>query len=157
NGYHYYEWRKRCRSFADLAIMNSGSMNLTAQDGPPERLGMALVSANLLPMLGGHPLLGRHFTEEEDRPGSDRVVILTDALWRRRFRSDPAIVNKKITLNGNPFLVAGVMPPWFHFPRPDAIMGLGQSSMTVEFFRPLAMDRAAQKPVGSFNYTVLGR
>src|SRR5215510_2880267 len=51
NAAHYYEWRARCCSFADLAIMETGSMNLTADNGPPERLGMARVSANLLPLL----------------------------------------------------------------------------------------------------------
>src|SRR5437667_11072886 len=77
---HYYEWRERCRSFADLAILDSGSLNLTADDGRPERLGMMRASVNLLPMLGVRPLLGRHFNEEEDRPGNDRVVIITDRL-----------------------------------------------------------------------------
>src|SRR5579864_6915727 len=102
---HYFEWRQRCRSFADLAAMGeSGSMNLTADDGPPERLGAVWVTANFLPLLGVYPLLGRNFTEEEDRPGNNRVVVITDGLWRRRFRRDPSILNRNITLNGAPHL-----------------------------------------------------
>ena len=158
NARHYFEWRQRCRSFADLAIMgDSGSINLTADDGPPERLGVARVSANFLPLLGVHPLLGRNFNDEEDRPGNDRVVVITDGLWRRRFHADPSIVNRNITLNGTPHRVIGVFAPWFRFPRPDALSPIGGPSMNVDLFKPVAFDRGKLKPVGEFNYVVLAR
>src|SRR6266481_1084215 len=157
NARHYFEWRQRCRSFADLAIMgDSGSIGLTADDGPPERLGVARVSANFLPLLGVHPPLGRNFNDEEDRPRSDRVVVITDRLWRRRFHGDPSIVNRNITLNGNPHLVIGVLAPAFRFPRPDALSPLWNgSAMNVDVFKPVAFDRAKLKPVGEFNYVVI--
>jgi predicted permease len=155
---HYFEWRQRCRSFADLAIMgDSGSINLTADDGPPERLGAARVSANFLPLLGVHPLLGRNFNDEEDRPGNDRVVIVTDRLWRRRFHADPAILNRKITLNGTPHLVIGVLAPWFRFPRQDVLSPIGGSSTNVDLFKPVAIDRTKLEPVGNFNNVVIAR
>jgi predicted permease len=157
NAKHFYEWRSRCRSFADLAMLDSGTMNLTTDDGPPERLGRAQVSANLLPMLGVRPLLGRYFTEEEDRPGNDRVVILTDGLWRRRFHGDPAILNKNIMLNGNPHRVVGVMPPWFRFPRPDAITAIAAAGLDAGIFKPIAIDRSKLRSIGEFNYAVIGR
>lgn len=154
---HYYEWRERCRSFADLAIMDSGAVNLTVDDGPPERLGVARVSANFLPLLGAHPVLGRNFNTDEDRPGNDRVVVITDGLWRRRFHADPALVNRKIMVNGTPHLVAGVLPPGFRFPRPDLLSPMPSSSMNVDVFKPVAIDRAKLNPVGEFNYVVLAR
>ena len=159
NARHYFEWRQRCRSFADLAIMgDSGSIGLTADDGPPERLGVARVSANFLPLLGVHPLLGRNFNDEEDRPGNDRVVVITDRLWRRRFHGDPSIVNRNITLNGSPHLVIGVLAPAFRFPRPDALSPLWNgSALNVDVFKPVAFDRAKLHSVGEFNYVVIAR
>src|SRR5262245_39797249 len=76
NAAHYFEWLNRCRSFLDLAILDWGAMNLTGIDGPPDRFGSLRVSTNFLPLLGVRPLLGRNFTEAEDRPGADRVVII---------------------------------------------------------------------------------
>jgi predicted permease len=158
NAKHYYDWRDRCRSFADLAILDSGAMNLTADDGPPERIGQARVSANLLPLLGVRPSLGRNFNAEEDRPGNERVVIITDSLWRRRFHGDPSILNKTVMLNETPHHVAGVLPPGFRFPRPHLIAAISQSSsMDVDIFKPVAIDRAKLDGVGNFNYTVIGR
>lgn len=154
---HYYEWRERCRSFAGMAIMESAAANLTVDDGPPERLGVARVSANFLPLLGAHPALGRNFNDDEDRPGNDRVLVMTDSLWRRRFHGDPAIINRKIMVNGNPHLVAGILPPGFRFPRPDLFSPIPSSSMKVDLFRPIAINRAKLAPVGEFNYVVLAR
>ena len=154
---HYYAWRDRCRSFADLAVMDSGSTNLTTDDGPPERIGRALVSANLLPLLGVRPALGRNFNEEEDRPGNERVVIITDGLWRRRFHGDPSILTKTVMLNGTPHHVAGVLPAGFRFPRPDLISPISGASMSVDLFKPIAIDRAKLKEDEGFNYTVVAR
>ena len=157
NAKHYYEWRARCRSFTDLAILESGGTNLTADDGPPERLGLASVSANLFPILGVRPQLGRNFTDEEDRPKSDRVVLITDRLWRRRFHGDPAILNKGITLNGIPHMVAGILPAALRFPRPDLLTSVGGSAIAADLFKPIAFDRSKLESNGSFNYTVIGR
>ena len=104
------------------------------------------------------PQLGRDFTAEEDRPGNQRVVILTEPLWRRRFHSDPGVLNKTIMLDGTPHQVIGVLPASFHFPRPDAIaIGPGTVLPAVELFRPLALDRSKLTGEGDFNYTVIGR
>src|ERR1700682_1895178 len=152
---HFHQWRARCRSFADLGLMQAGSTNLTGNDGPPERLGIERVSANLLPLLGVRPLLGRYFTSEEDRPGNERVVIITEGFWRRRFHADSAILNKSILLNGTPHVVVGLLPPWFRFPRPDMIDAIGGSTLKIEIFKPLALDLAKLEP--NFNYAAIGR
>ena len=154
NARHYYEWQARSRSFSGLAILQQRSLNLTAPDSPPERLGVEIVSWNFLSVLGVHPMLGRDFTPDEDRPHNERVVILTEPLWRRRFHSDPAILNRTILLSGAPHTVVGVLPAWFRFP---AVHSMGEAAVNIELLKPIALDRAQLDPVGEFNYTIIGR
>src|SRR5437879_3574504 len=96
NAKPFFEWQARSRSFADLAILQDSSLNLTGNEGPPARLAVERVSWNYLPLLDVQPLLGRNFRVEEDRPNNDRVVILTYGLWQRRWHGDAAILNKTI-------------------------------------------------------------
>src|SRR5262249_17975109 len=130
-----------------------------ADDGPPERLGLARVSANLLPLLGVRPLLGRNFADEEDRPNNERVVILTDSLWRRRVHGDAAVLRKSNTLHGTPHRVIGVLPPGFRFPRPGKLSAIADSgvAMSADLFKPIALDRPKLEPVGNFNCSVIAR
>ena len=116
NGADYRDWRAQNHVFEDIALYrNIASFNLTGS-GEPERLLGARISANLLPVLGVSPAIGRGFTEEEDEIGSERVVLLSDAFWRRRFGADPSIVGRAIALSGVPHLVVGVMGPEFQYP-----------------------------------------
>ncbi len=156
NAKHFLDWKARTHSFQDLAIYRDGGINLTGNDGPPERLGLVRTSANLLSVLRVPLLLGRNFTAEEDRPGSDRVVILSEPLWRRRFHSDPKILNAKILLNGVPNVVVGVLPEWFRFPRPNQL-SIGGGALPVELFKPLALEESQLGTQGDFNYTVIAR
>ncbi len=113
----YTEWIRANRSFSSLALYNWVGQNLSSQDGGmPEQLNAIACTANLLPMLGVEPALGRNFTADEDRPGANRVVLLSWALWKRRFGGNPSIVNQTILLDKNPYTVIGVMPKWFAFP-----------------------------------------
>ncbi len=157
NSMHFLEWQKRSRSFAGLAIMQDRTLNLTGADGPPERLGSERVSANLLTVLGVRPALGRNFTPEEDRPGNDREVVITDSLWHRRFHGDASIVNRTILLNGTPHVVIGVLPRGFSFPRPDLLMAIGGSTTRIEVLKPLALDPAKLDKVGNHNFASIGR
>jgi putative ABC transport system permease protein len=103
------DWRARSRSFESLAMMRSWVPTLVTS-GQAERVSAVRVSANYFDMLGVGPALGRTFTDDEDRPEQWRVVILSDALWRRRFGADPSIVGKTITMNDRAFRIVGVMP-----------------------------------------------
>ncbi|HYH47374.1 MAG TPA: ABC transporter permease, partial [Thermoanaerobaculia bacterium] len=85
-------------------------------DGEPERLEGAYVSAGFFPTLGVPAAVGRTLAAAENVPGSDRVVVLSDRFWRRRFGADPALVGRTVTLDGQPSVVAGVMPASFTFP-----------------------------------------
>src|SRR4030095_8032971 len=97
------------------ALSNKGwAANLT-NSGEPERLQGFQISANLFPLLGIAPQQGRAFLSEEDRPGKNRVVVLSHELWHRRFSADPQIVGQPLTLNGDSYTVIGVMPVDFRF------------------------------------------
>jgi putative ABC transport system permease protein len=93
--------------------------SLTIADGrsDPERYSGALVSWTLFGLLGTPPALGRDFGPDDDRPGAEPVVILSDDVWRRRYNADPEIVGRAIAINSRPHTVIGVMPARFLFPE----------------------------------------
>ena len=107
--------RDESNAFSHLAIYNNHSLNLTEGD-KPERLEVAVVSPSLFDALGVRAALGRTFAAEEEQDGRDKVVILTHDFWRRRYGTDPAIVNRTLMLNGRPYTVVGVMGEDFNFP-----------------------------------------
>jgi len=91
------------------------ALTLTGQ-GEAQRLMGGAVSANFFSVLGTATELGRTFRPDEDRPGQDRVVVLSDSLWRSKFDGDPAALGRLLTIDGEDRQVIGVMPPAFHFP-----------------------------------------
>ncbi len=119
--------QQQTKSFQNIAGYTIQGFNLSGLD-QPERLRGALASANLFPTLGVNATLGRTFLKEEDQFERDQVVLLSHALWQRRFGSDPSIINKKITLDNQPVTVIGVMPAGFKFPEKDT-----------ELWKPLAL------------------
>ena len=118
----FLDWRSSARSFTAMAASFESTVNHTgacsASSGPcePERLTQARVSANLFDLLGVRPEVGRAFAAGEDERSAPMVVVLSDALWRRRFAADPAIVGRTILLDGAPTTVIGVAPPDMHYP-----------------------------------------
>jgi putative ABC transport system permease protein len=111
-----FDLRRDNRTLAALGACARGGFNLGIAD-QPERIAAALVTANLFPLLGVHPALGRGFTGEEDRPGGPRAVLLSDELWRRRFDARKDAVGAAIDLDGERYTVVGVMPPRFEYPE----------------------------------------
>jgi putative ABC transport system permease protein len=113
---NHRDLKSRATVFEDIAILSRiANFNLTG-DGEPERLAAARISANLFLLLRVKPALGRGFTEEEDQPGQDHVVILSYGLWQRRYASDSNIIGKLIRLEDIPHTVVGVMGPEFQYP-----------------------------------------
>ena len=110
----YFDWKNQNQSFSDMAAGAEGSFNITG-DGDPERVMAFSVTENFFPLFGVQPLLGRNFLPEEDRPGANKVVMLSHSLWQSRYGGDPQIINRDITLNGAKHTVVGVMPPSFQF------------------------------------------
>ena len=109
------EWQKHSRTLSQVAAYFNCSVNLLGAESA-ERLECGSVTQSLLPALGVRPLLGRNFSPEEDRPGGPPAVILSYALWQRRFGGDPAILGKALTLDERSYTVVGVLPAGFWIP-----------------------------------------
>jgi putative ABC transport system permease protein len=110
------DFRTRATSFATIAALTGRSIALS-DTVEPERLEGAAITWNLFPMLGVPPALGRHFNEQDDRPGAEPVLILSHEVWQRRYQGDPNIIGRGIAVNGRPHTVVAVMPPEFGFPE----------------------------------------
>jgi len=122
---NFVDWRDQNQVFENIAAFRRDSFNLTSA-GEPERLQGRMVSASFLSTLGARPALGRDFIAEEDRPGSDRTVILTHDLWQRRFGGDASILGRQLTLNEQSYTVIGVTPQDFDFgARVDLFVPIG--------------------------------
>lgn len=114
--YGEYEAFRRSPVFAGTAAHFSGlGLTMEGMDGP-ERVEVEVVSADLFPLLGVKPFLGRTFRPEDDRPKAKLTILLGHELWQRRFRGDPEIVGRTILGNSEPYEVIGVMPSGFRFP-----------------------------------------
>jgi len=109
-------WRERAQSFAGVAAFNTTQAIFTGE-AEPEVVRGARVSANLLPLLGYEPLLGRGFLSSENQQPNHAVILLSHQLWQRRFGGDPNIIGRAVTLDHtNNYTVVGVMPLLASFP-----------------------------------------
>jgi predicted permease len=118
----FLHWRKHGTSLAQSAVYNTTTaFNFTGR-GEPERLSGTLAGDKFLETLGVTPILGRGFTDEEQEPGKDFVVILGHRFWQRRFAGDPAVLGQQIQINGRPRTIIGVMPADFTFYEQDDLL-----------------------------------
>ena len=115
---NYLDWKEQSDAFEDLAAYFGNAFNLTGE-GTPERLDGIQATPNLFSVLGVKPALGRWFNSSEGLPGQSQVTILSHGLWKRKFGGNPQIVGQSIVINDQPYVVAGVMPEGFQFPRGD--------------------------------------
>jgi putative ABC transport system permease protein len=138
------------RSFDGLAGVDTTSKSLT-KAGPPEQLTGESITWNLFAVLGVSPAIGRSFLPEDDRPGREHVVILSDALWRARFAADRSIVGRPITLNGEPYDVVGIMAPSF---QPVTQIA---ATPVIAFFVPAAYPDELLNNHGDHEIRVVGR
>jgi predicted permease len=137
--------------FSGLGAFQNQQLDLTG-GGPPERVTAARVTANLFPLLGVRPEIGRLFTPDEDQPNR-LVVLLTHELWQGRFGADPAIVGKRVAIERKSYVVVGVMPPDFEFPFPGV-----NGSEPARLWVPMGFTREELANVGdNFDYSVIAR
>jgi predicted permease len=108
----YQRLQEQLHSFAPLAANQYCRMNLTGS-GEPEQLIGPCTTANWFELQRAQAMLGRTFLPDEDRHGRNRVVVLDHGYWQRRFGADPKIIGKTLTLDTEPWLIVGVMPPGF--------------------------------------------
>jgi hypothetical protein len=116
-------FRDGVREFERLGAYYDVAANLML-DGEPVRVWAARASAGMFPLLGVPPLFGRAFRTEEEVAGSDRVVLLSHALWRHRFSESREVLGSSVTIDGAPYTVIGVMPASFRFPDRNAELWL---------------------------------
>jgi predicted permease len=123
---NFVDWRAQNHVFEKIGVYNRDSYNLTGY-GEAERILTAQASADLFAALRVNALIGRIYTNDEDRPGATPVVVLSYALWQRRFGGLPGVLNQVLNFNGKSYTVIGVMPQGFQFPtRVEMWVPVGQ-------------------------------
>lgn len=151
NAVHFAEWKAKCSSCENLALFEPSSFNL-GEIGNPQRVSALKATADLLPMLGAPLQMGRYFSEAEDQPGSDHVIVISHDLWERSFGHDPNILGRKITLNQKSFEIIGVLSAQFYFPVGQQLNGLLRLPASIDMFLPLGLNFSKQDTTGNFNY-----
>jgi len=135
---NFVDWRDQSHSFEHMASYHNNDFILTGR-GESARLQGAVVNADLFPLLGAAPMIGRGFLPGEDNPGdTGRVVVLSQQLFQQRFNSDPNIVNQSMVLDGKNYTIIGVMPAAFQFPVQND---------PVELWTTVAVDREGEEPI----------
>lgn len=140
----YHQWALSPRTIEAMAAYRRQEVTAQLPDGPARLVG-STVTPSLFPLLGTNPQRGRLFRDGEGRTGADRLVVLSDGLWRDRFGADPAAIGRTIRLDDDSYEIVGVAPAGFSFPdretlfwtpydvpppAPDAVAGM-RGSMTV--------------------------
>jgi predicted permease len=153
----FEELRRSNGVFSEMAAIRDRNFNLTGR-GEPERLYGARVSANLFPLLGVQPALGRTFLPEEDAPGREGVVVISHDLWTRRFGGDPDVINRALSLDGQPHLVVGVMPKGFLFPTGKQLHPQIELGPRIDVWRPAAFEQGELRDeLVGFSWGIVGR
>ena len=143
--HQYLAWKERATSFEDIAAFSDDNINLTGI-GEPERIPCAQVTASLFSTLGVQPLRGRFFVPEEDKPGTNQAVIISEGFWQRRLGRDEKVLQQTLTLDNKLYSIVGVMPNGFRFP--------GEFDIWI----PLALDPYRETHGGFFSLVeVVGR
>ncbi len=156
NAHHFQVWRERTTSFGGISIVDPRTSILSGVS-QPEQLGHVEVSANFFELLGTPPVLGRSFLPGEETAGREHVVVISDALWRRDFAADSAVVGRSILLNGSPHTIVGVLPADFHFPQTRERVG-GRGPTNPDIFTPkvFSSDELVDL-LGRHNYGTIAR
>ncbi len=129
------DWREQSRTLSEIAPFRRQRFNFHDQD-EPERVSGAMISAELLPMLGIEPARGRSFLAAEDLPDGPRVALISHRTWETRFDSDPRILGRTFLLDDQATEIVGVMEPGFEFPE------------WAELWTPLRLDPDARAAAG---------
>ena len=142
---NYLDFKEQNQVFEEMAAFNDRSFNLTGTGEPLRVLGV-WSTASLFTVLGIDAALGQVFTVENEEPGKDLVVVLSDGLWKRRFGGDPGIIGQSINMSGVNRIVIGVMPPSFKFP-----------GKTTEFWIPIPVTPQRKQARNAISYKAVGR
>ena len=153
---NFTDWRNQNESFESMSLVSGANYNLTGTDRP-EQLSGAQVSASFFKLLGVEPAAGRTFTEEEDQPDRNRVVVVSHSLWQSRWAGDPDIIGKTLMLDGNSYTIIAVMPKGFNYPKATDLPAYFQLPPQTELWTPIALTSRQISSRGNHNYGVLAR
>jgi predicted permease len=155
NANHLLYWRKHAKSFQGFGAIGTESLPLGGDQ--PEQIGVAQHTANLFPLLGVQPILGRTLLPAEEQPNHD-VVLLTEGLWRRRFSADSNIIGRAIPLDGRPYTVIGVLPASFTLPSTELLGSFRGTSHSIEAYVPFGWTAEQLSEIeGDYNYFGVAR
>ncbi len=135
----FMDWREQNTVFEHVCALGVGHWNLTGY-GEPERISGASVSPNFFRLMGADPHLGRAFTNDEDTAGASKVVVISYALWQRRFAGDPGLIGQTMTLDEQSYTVIGIAPEGFHFPRAKELPFFVGVANQTDLWRPMTLD-----------------
>lgn len=141
---NYLDWKAQSNAFEQIAVYGYAGLSLSTSNDPLPLIG-STVSSDFFSVLRSNALQGRTFTPDEERAGSDQVVVISHGLWQRAFGANPNIVGQTITLNSRSFTVVGIMPAGFEFPR------------EAELWIPLAWDDKERQLRSIHDYLVIAR
>ena len=144
---NFYDWRAQNQVFEQISALTYANFNLSGI-GEPERIQGAVVSYNFFQTLGVQPALGRAFTADEEKPTTERVAIISRELWQKHFGGDLSIAGRKVTFNGEPFTIVGVMPAGFNVQFP--------TTLQVQIWTPLRTGTSDTDRIAHYLY-VIGR
>jgi predicted permease len=139
------DWKSRTRLFEDIGLSTDNPPMILTGSGEPVSVLAYRFSSNMFGVFGTKPMLGRTFTQDEDRSGSDNVAVLSYRIWQRQFSGDPQIIGRSATFSGKSYNVIGVMPPEFRHPQ------------TVDVWIPLALAPADFSNRTRHNLRLMGR
>jgi putative ABC transport system permease protein len=127
---NYFDWREQNHVFERMACFRFVYLNLSDNRTEPERVQGFRVSAEFFPLIGVKPALGHSFSAEDELPGRDHIVLLSNGFWQRHYNGDPVIVGTTITVEGEPHTIVGVLPDFTMFRVLDR---------EIEIYTPLAL------------------
>jgi putative ABC transport system permease protein len=122
----YADYGRRTQVFDHLAAYSGSLGSRLTGTGEPIVVFRCEVTANFWPTLGVTPELGRTFVPQDQERGIDTTVVISDRLWRRHFDANPKIIGASMVLDGRPYIIVGVMPPGFSFPRNDDVWSVAK-------------------------------
>jgi putative ABC transport system permease protein len=144
--YHdYLQWKANHQVFSGVALSEALTSDLAADDTPPERVNSAAVSEDFFTVLGANPIVGRFFRAEDHVLGAERAIVISEALWRRRFGSDPSIVGRRIKIRGTDRLVIGVASRHSEYP------------LGTQIWLPFVSSALEKDPVDNWEYEAIAR
>jgi predicted permease len=150
----YFDLREKVQGFEELAMVFGTNVTLTGDGAEPERLGALNVSSSFFDLFGIEPVLGRRLSAEDDLPGAAVKVLLSENLYQRRFRGDPAVLGRTIEVDGERLEVAGVLP---HLPLDEDLFPTLNTVPVFDLLTSLPIEDPGVTTRGSENYNVVGR